>query len=339
MAAAAIPVTELARRATDFIDGKRVIGGYLVSLPLAIVALVLYALLSAVAWYQWATIKKQKFMLTLTIGSSTMALGYAIRAALHSNYDSVGVYAISTLFVLLSPCAFLALDYMLLSRLANHLGPDTVAKRCLPIRTNWIAKFFVTMDVVTFCIQGGGGGLQTSNDPDMANLGHKIALVGVIIQAVAFGVFSLILIWFGIRVRQLYPEKWHVRRQHGRAPLTRIFDKTPIHDWRILYTCMLLTCIAFITRSVFRAIEFAGGYDGYVQTTEAFFYTLDALPIFLGLLVFIAFYPPRFFMDRIFWDAPALSETSTSAPLDKQDSFRMSQMKTRSDGYSRTQEV
>lgn len=74
------------------------------------------------------------------------------------------------------PCAFLALDYMLLGRLANHLGPDTVAKRCLPIRTNWIAKFFVTMDVVTFCIQGGGGGLQTSDDPDQANLGHKVRL-------------------------------------------------------------------------------------------------------------------------------------------------------------------
>lgn len=65
---------------------------------------------------------------------------------------------------------------MLLGRLANHLGPDTVAKRCLPIRTNWIAKFFVTMDVVTFCIQGGGGGLQTSADPDQANLGHKASI-------------------------------------------------------------------------------------------------------------------------------------------------------------------
>lgn len=64
---------------------------------------------------------------------------------------------------------------MLLGRLANHLGPDTVAKRCLPIRTNWIAKFFVTMDVVTFCIQGAGGGIQASDDPDQANLGHKVS--------------------------------------------------------------------------------------------------------------------------------------------------------------------
>lgn len=127
---------------------------------------------------------------------------------------------------------------------------------------------------------------------------------------------------------------------------------------------MLLTCVAFITRSVFRAIEFAGGYDGvsplpevsllleiyrlltclmpflqYVQTTEAFFYCLDALPIFLGLLVFIAFYPPRFFMDRIFWDEPAVSEAASTAPLDKEDSFRMSQMKSqRSGGYSQPQQ-
>lgn len=43
---------QLIRRATDFIDGKRVIGGYRVSVPLAIVALVLYAIMSAVVWYR-----------------------------------------------------------------------------------------------------------------------------------------------------------------------------------------------------------------------------------------------------------------------------------------------
>ena len=48
----ALSSSQLARRATDFIDGKRVIGGYRVSVPLAIIALVLYALLSAVAWYR-----------------------------------------------------------------------------------------------------------------------------------------------------------------------------------------------------------------------------------------------------------------------------------------------
>jgi flagellar biosynthesis/type III secretory pathway protein FliH len=44
-------------------------------------------------------------------------------------------------------------------------------------------------------------------------------------------------------------------------------------------------------------------------------------------------------MDRIFWDEPAVSEAASTAPLDKEDSFRMSQMKSqRSGGYSQAQQ-
>lgn len=45
-------------------------------------------------------------------------------------------------------------------------------------------------------------------------------------------------------------------------------------------------------------------------------------------------------MDRIFWDEPAISVSGSSEPLDKQDSFRMSQMKgQRTGGYSQAQQV
>ena len=57
------------------------------------------------------------------------------------------------LILIAQPCAFLALEYMLLGRLATYLGPETVAKRCMIFRARFIAKFFVTSDVVTFCIQ------------------------------------------------------------------------------------------------------------------------------------------------------------------------------------------
>ena len=99
-----------------------------------------------------------------------------------------------------------------------------------------------------------------------------------------------------MRVKSLYPEKWNVKRQYNRKSLLNIFSKQPIDDWRVLYRAMLLAAVGFIVRSVFRAVEFSQGYDGYLVTTESYFYLLDALPIFLSCCVFVALYPPRFMM-------------------------------------------
>lgn len=196
------------------------------------------------------------------------------------------------------PCAFLALEYMLLGRLALYLGPETVEKRCMIFRAKFIAKFFVTSDLVTFLVQGAGGGLSASPDPSSAGLGHKIALVGVILQAVAFGTFTIFLVYFGLRVKKLYPNKWHVRSQYNRGSLLNIFSKEPIDDWRVLYFGMLLAAIGFIVRSCFRAAEFSQGYDGHLVTTESYFYLLDALPIFLSCTVFVILFPPRYMMSQ-----------------------------------------
>lgn len=76
------------RRATDFIDGKRVIGGYLVSLPLAIVALVLYALLSAVAWYRKfmpAIVKYNIIELIAVYNAPLLRMGNDKKAEVHAH--------------------------------------------------------------------------------------------------------------------------------------------------------------------------------------------------------------------------------------------------------------
>lgn len=79
--------------------------------------------------------------------------------------------------ILLTPCAMLAACYQLLGLIANALGPETVARDCLPIRTTKIAKIFVTIDIVTFVLQLSGSGMSIQ-DGNMGKLGKWIALVG-----------------------------------------------------------------------------------------------------------------------------------------------------------------
>jgi hypothetical protein len=165
-----------------------------------------------------------------------MTLGFILRLAYRNTPYSLGLYAIQMLFILLSvrlslprrtnenrhflpcqPCAFLATDYLLLKHLAVSMGPDVV-KNCLFLPIGVIVKLFVFVllppflpsfhsvfrlcswcDVITFVVQAAGGGASATKG-DFAKIGPKIALAGLIIQLVSFGLFTLLLLIFAYRV-------------------------------------------------------------------------------------------------------------------------------------------
>lgn len=128
-----------------------------------------------------------------------MAVGFAVRIAGHIMPYSIPVYSASQICILLSPCAYLATCYQLLGRMANSLGPDTVAANCLLLRTSLITKIFVTSDIVTFLVQAGGSGLQATGG-STATIGHNVALAGLIVQLVSFGSYCVLLFVFAFRV-------------------------------------------------------------------------------------------------------------------------------------------
>lgn len=120
-------------------------------------------------------------MLALVIGSFAMVVGWGCRVAWHYKPGSTAVYIPQTLvsesaldfshadasqFILLSPCAFIANNYIILPRLATHLGEE----RCLFIKSRIIVRLFVWSDIITFLFQAAGGG--------MASVGGSIASTG-----------------------------------------------------------------------------------------------------------------------------------------------------------------
>lgn len=93
----------------------------------------LFALSSVALWAHWFRTNRRRYMLTLTISMvcesdslrysspwpepradatrfAGMTLGFLFRLIYRSNYTSLGLYIIQYMFVLLSPCAFLAMD-------------------------------------------------------------------------------------------------------------------------------------------------------------------------------------------------------------------------------------
>ncbi|KAK7048308.1 RTA1 like protein-domain-containing protein [Favolaschia claudopus] len=275
--------------------GSRPVGGYVPEKSLAAAALAAYTLSGLVhSYYFFAVPPRRWFICALPLGMFAMAIGFGIRIA-YSNGPpySLGVYIITTLFILLSPCLYLATDYMILSHLAQNFD-DEVSKRCLAISHSRITKIFVWADISTFLIQSAGGGLTASKEIKTADLGSKLALVGLTLQAVSFGLFTVVLIVFAWRMSKLYPQLWYPKNPRP----FKVFSRQPIDDWRIIIYLMLVTCVGILVRSIFRIIEFAGGYRGAVYTHEWYFYAFDTLPLWLSMTVFAIVWPTRAIMKR-----------------------------------------
>lgn len=88
-----------------------------------------------------------------------------------------------------------AFAYMVVARLVYFLGR---AQKVLRIPATWLAKGFVSADVVCFLVQAVGGALMAGgqDNPQNADLGKKIYMVGCGIQLAFVLVFVVVVAAF-----------------------------------------------------------------------------------------------------------------------------------------------
>lgn len=209
--------------------------------------------------------------LCLPIGSLCMAVGFFIRIALPKDPNSLMIFILQQLLILLSPAAFLAFNYILYGRfVANCVDPSY---SWVPPRK--VAKWFVTSDVTTFLIQSGGGGLQTSKNVSTDKLGANVMLAGLALQAVSFAFFILLSLHVYRRIRA-----------DGISP-----SREP---WGPIVPTLFFSSAMFIVRCIYRTIELGQGSGGYLMTHEIWFYVLDTLPLFIGISVYVPFWPSKY---------------------------------------------
>ncbi|KAJ6484887.1 RTA1 like protein-domain-containing protein [Mycena sanguinolenta] len=270
-------------------------GGFVPKKLPAYIALVLYGISGLIHWIQFLAVPPRRpFMLALTIGMTSMTAGFVIRILFSmAPENAIGKFVAMDLLLLLSPCLFLATDYMLLSRLARSFDKEVV-DRCLLIRESRVVKIFVWSDVSTFLLQTIGGSSGAGHSPSAAKLGNTLGLAGLVLQAFSFLLFTVVLLTFGSRLSKHFPDLWVPRN----ARPFRLFSRQPIDNWRIVYYTMCVTCIGVLIRSVFRVAEFAGGYSGTIATHEVYFYFFDALPLWLSMSLYCFVWPVRAFGNR-----------------------------------------
>ncbi|KAJ7508287.1 RTA1 like protein-domain-containing protein [Mycena galericulata] len=183
------------------------VAGFIPKRPPAITALALYGLSAFIMWINFFRFGRRPFMLTLTLGMTAMTAGFGLRILYLLSPYSIGRYIpmdmagemISNTFILLSPCAFLATDYMLLARLTGTFDQE-VTDTCLLIRPARIVKIFIWSDAITFLMQATGGGMSSSTTASRAHLGNKVTMYGLCLQLASFALFTVLIIVFGWRM-------------------------------------------------------------------------------------------------------------------------------------------
>ncbi|KXS09547.1 hypothetical protein M427DRAFT_38692 [Gonapodya prolifera JEL478] len=154
--------------------------------------------------------------------------------------------------IVLAPVFFSAGYYVILSRTINLLG-DAYS----PIRSRLVVGIFVSSDLISFIIQVSGSGLLLgSTDIDMINIGEKVLVGGLVVQAVSTALFLLLVVVVTVRAKDLQG------------------------SWKRIIAVLLLGAVLILVRSIYRVAEFSGGFTGPLALNETLMYILDILLMF-----------------------------------------------------------
>ncbi|KAF9289597.1 hypothetical protein BGZ68_009015 [Mortierella alpina] len=264
----------------------------------------IYAILGCLySFYIWKY--SDKWALCLPIGALASAVGFFCRLALDPLNVSLGLYILQQLFVIVSPSAFLAFNYMLYGRLITAIDPkfgngdDKAAGSRMEkshfsfIPPRVVGRTFVWSDIITFFIQMSAGGLQASagdDNPKMADLGDKLFLTGVTAQGLSYLLFTALLT---VALQRLIAD-----RKQNCSGLKATGWWGLDRNTTFIANALYFSSIFIILRSVYRIVEFTQGYSGYLISHEVYLFVLDAGPLVLAIGVW-AFMWPTVLLDTI----------------------------------------
>ncbi|ODM19766.1 hypothetical protein SI65_04752 [Aspergillus cristatus] len=251
---------------------------YTPSLAAAVIFIVLFVLITVYHLYQVARARCWYFTV-FVIGGVFQIIGYICRALAHHDTESVPIYSVGTIMILLAPPLYAASIYMTLGRLITFLDAESLS--VVPVR--WLTAIFVTGDVIAFVMQAAGGGIMASGTISAMNTGENITIGGLAVQLVFFSVFILASTIFHYRIR--------------RNPVPKSLSKSPAPyagraaTWETVMLGLYVASILILIRSIFRLIEYAQGNDGYLISHEAFMYVFDSMLMFFAMVAMSIFHP------------------------------------------------
>ncbi|OJJ68908.1 hypothetical protein ASPBRDRAFT_132253 [Aspergillus brasiliensis CBS 101740] len=219
------------------------------------------------------------YFIAFVIGGIFQIIGYICRILAHSHKESVPIYSVQTILILLAPPLYAASIYMVLGRLITFLRAEKLS--LVPVR--WMTKIFVVGDVIGFVAQAAGGGIMASGTIEDYKLGEHVTVAGLAVQLAFFSVFIVTCGIFHRRIRQRPTEEV--------AAISARLREHHRWGWETVLAGLYAASLLILVRSIFRIIEYAQGNGGYLISHEAFMYVFDSTLMFLAMVVMNVCHP------------------------------------------------
>ncbi|KAK0185462.1 RTA1-like protein [Armillaria mellea] len=193
---------------------------------------------------------------------------------------------------IIGPTPLVAANFIILGAIIRILGP--VYSRLSPKAYSII---FVSCDILSLVIQGGGGGIASSasdrNDLQGAKLGSNVMLAGIVFQLVVITFYAILACEFLVRYTHDRPvARLFARKKRSDSLVTLSSPNTPrgILDTKIkiMIFALAFNTLCLFIRAIYRTIELADGWSGRIILTEIYFNVLD------GAMVVLAIYTLNF---------------------------------------------
>lgn len=177
----------------------------------------------------------------------------------------------------IAPVFLTAAIYLTLSRI--FLIYNASLSRLAP-RT--VALTFMTSDFLSLVLQAAGGAIADTADEDsLKQTGIDIMIAGLVLQAISLAVFLGVALDFFLRVWRKGADESVLERKALRERM----------GFKVFLLSLLVATLAILARSIFRAMELWGGFEGELWNNETEFLVLDGAMVGLAVLLLSVLHP------------------------------------------------
>ncbi|KAI9848235.1 MAG: hypothetical protein M1838_000624 [Thelocarpon superellum] len=252
-----------------YVDGYDTSYNYVPSRAAGIAFVTLFSLATALHTIQFIW-KRQWWCSVFAIGALTEVIGWAGRLwSANCPYNkNAFLMQISTLII--APTFFTAGIYIILGRMIKLVGPHTS-----PISPRTYLFIFCTCDVISLVVQAVGGGLASVASNSIngnTKPGTNAMVAGIVFQMASITVFLYFFVTFCLRAQM----------------------STQPSKLKVLLVACCFSVTAIYIRSIYRTIELAQGWSGYLITHESYFIGLDGAMMIFAVTIFNVVHPGWF---------------------------------------------
>ncbi|OVF09092.1 putative sphingoid long-chain base transporter [Clavispora lusitaniae] len=246
------------------------------------------------------------FGTTFVIGTGLCFGGYLARSLSVNHESEQNPFLVQIIVLTIAPAFLMAGVYYILGKMLVLHGPGYST-----LRPKWFSYIFVSCDLISLIVQAVGGAMAADavSQADDTAPGTHVMVAGIAFQVVSMSFFLLVFFEFVFKLyfrcspdirfsfgtliglffdtkrgRQLRPElDAHYIRGFESVRQRQAFSYVPL--------AVFASTVCIYIRCIYRLVELAGGWRGYVITHEAFLMSLDALQVAFSCFIFILFHP------------------------------------------------